>query len=60
MEEPRASGRRQFSIVLDEEDLSEVEAIARERRASIAQVIREFVVAGIKRNRQLQAAEAVA
>jgi ribbon-helix-helix CopG family protein len=57
MEEPRTPARRQFSIVLDEEDLAEVERIARDRRGSIAQVIREFVVAGIKRHQSLQAAE---
>lgn len=60
MEEYRSSGRSQFSIKLDDEDKTELERIARQKRSSIAQVIREFVVAGIERNRRLEAAEAVA
>ncbi len=54
---PVGVGRRQFTMVLDEEDLTELEEIAKERRASLAQVVREFIVAGIKRQRQIAAAE---
>lgn len=57
MEGMQPSGRRQLSIVMDEADLAEVDRIARERRASLAQVIREFVVAGIKHHNQRQLAE---
>lgn len=60
MEESRAPGRSQFSIKLDDEDREQLERIARAKRSSLAQVIREFVVAGIERERRLQAAEAVA
>lgn len=60
MEETRESGKRQFSLLLDDEDFAEVERIARARRSNISQVIREFVVAGIERDRRLQATEAVA
>ena len=58
MEDTRGAGRPQFSIKLDDEDLSEVDRIARERRASRAQVIREFVVEGIARHRKRELAEA--
>lgn len=60
MEEARESGKRQFSILLDDEDFAEVERIARAKRSNISQVVREFIVAGIDRDRRLQAAEAVA
>lgn len=60
MEEARGSGRSQFSIKLDDEDRFELEKIARAKRSSLAQVIREFVVAGIERERRQQALEAVA
>lgn len=57
MEESRGTGRSQFSIKLDDEDRIELERIARQKRSSLAQVIREFVVAGIERNRRLEAVE---
>lgn len=60
MEEVRPTGKRQLSILLDEEDMTEIERIARARRSNISQVVREFVVIGIERDRQRQAAEAVA
>lgn len=58
MEETRGAARPQFSIKLDDEDLSEVDRIARERRSSRAQVIREFVVEGIARQRRRELSEA--
>jgi lauroyl/myristoyl acyltransferase len=60
VEDTRTAVRRQISTVLDEEDIAELEKIARQKRSSLAQVIREFVVAGIERERRAQAAEAVA
>lgn len=61
MEEGKAGGRRQFSILLDEEDFADVERIARSKRSSIGQVVREFIVEGIeRRQRPERAAEAVA
>lgn len=58
MEEGRASGKKQFSILLDDEDFAEVERIVRAKRSTISQVVREFIVAGIERERRV--AEAVA
>ena len=52
MEETRSGARRQVSTVLDEEDIIELERIARQRRASVAQVIREMVAEGIERTRK--------
>ncbi len=49
MEDTRSGARRQVSTVLDEEDISELERMARQRRASVAQVIREMVAEGIER-----------
>lgn len=60
MEETRASGRSQFSIKLDDEDRVELERIARRKRSSLAQVIREFIVEGIEREGRVQTPEAVA
>ena len=57
MEEGRTSSKKATSILLDDEDYAEVERIARERRSNISQVVREFVVAGIKREQRLQAVE---
>ena len=57
MEEGRSPGKKQTSILLDDEDFVELERIARAKRSTISQVIREFTVAGIERERRLQAAE---
>lgn len=60
MDESRAPGKKQTSILLDDEDYEAVVRIARARRSNIAQVVREFVVAGIDRDRRVQTTEAVA
>ena len=60
MEEGQAGAPKQFSILMDAEDYAEVERIARAKRSTVSQVIREFTVAGIERHQRLQAAEAVA
>lgn len=60
MQESPTASRRQFSVAIDEADFAELGRIARDRRASIAQVVREFVVAGIKRQQEIDAAPAMA
>lgn len=50
----RPDGKKQFSILLDEEDYAEVERIARAKRSNISQVAREFIVAGVERERRVQ------
>jgi hypothetical protein len=56
-EESRPSGRSQLSIKIDDEDRVELDRIARAKRSTLGQVIREFIVAGIERERRLQAVE---
>lgn len=51
MEDSRAGGRKQTSILVDEEDYAELERMARLRRSSVSQVIREFVAEGIERQK---------
>lgn len=59
MDEPEGSVRRHLSIVIYQEDFADVERIARSKRSSIAQVVREFIVEGIaRRQRPERAAEA--
>lgn len=61
MEDGRAGGRKQpVTTGLDDEDFAELEQLARQRRSSISQVAREFIVAGIERERRLQALDRVA
>lgn len=60
MDQGRATGKKQFSLLLDDEDYAEVERFARRKRSTISQVVREFVVAGIEREQRIEAAEAVA
>lgn len=61
MEEPEGSVRRQLSIVIYQEDYAALDQLARSKRSSIAQVVREFIVEGIeRRQRPERAAEAVA
>lgn len=57
MEDTRGPIRPRFSISLDDEDLAEVERIAKKKRSSLAQVCREFIAEGIER---AQKAERVA
>lgn len=54
MEESRPPGRSQLSIKIDDEDRVELERIVRAKRSTFGQVIREFIVAGIERERRLQ------
>lgn len=58
MEETRASSRKQTSILLDEDDWTEVERIARAKRSNISQVCRELIVEGIERQRRRELVEA--
>lgn len=60
MDKVRSAGKRAFSVLLDDGDYDEVVRIARTKRSNIAQVCREFIVAGVDRERRLQEAEAVA
>lgn len=56
MEEARSSARRNpVTTYVDDEDLAELERIARLKRAGVSQVAREFIGAGIERERRLQA-----
>lgn len=56
MEEVRTVERKQpVTTGLDDEDFAALERIARQKRASLSQVAREFIVAGIERERRLQA-----
>lgn len=52
MEEVRGSGRKQISILLDEPDYEDLERIAKRRRSTVSQVIREFIAEGIERTAQ--------
>lgn len=61
MEEARTPERKRPVITgLDDEDYADLERIARQKRASLSQIAREFIVAGIERERRLQALEKVA
>jgi len=59
MDEARTPGRRQTSILLDEDDWAEVERIVKAKRSNISQVCRELIVEGIERRRQSPRREAV-
>lgn len=59
MEESRTGGRSQLSIKIDDEDRVELDRIARAKRSTLGQVIREFIVAGIERERRVQALDRV-
>jgi hypothetical protein len=54
MEQPDASKKRQFSVLLDEDQYEEIDQRAKTRRTGMAQVIREYVAAGIERDRRLE------
>lgn len=54
MSQDRVPPKRQFSITLDEDDYQELVRLAETRRASVAQVVREYVAAGLVRDRRLQ------
>jgi len=60
VEEARPSGKKQTSILVDDEDYAELERIARTRRSTVSQVVREFVAEGLDRQkaRDLAAARA--
>lgn len=57
MEESRSPGRKQASVWIDDEDYGELERIAKSKRSTVSQVLREYMAVGIERERRLQAVE---
>jgi predicted DNA-binding protein len=46
--------KRQFSILVDPDHYQELERLAKRRRTSIAQIVREHIETGIERDRRLE------
>lgn len=54
----------QFSVLLDNEDRKELDELAKARRTSVAQLVREYIAVGLERDKRIgriaQAVEGVA